>query len=698
MLGPGSVVAQRTCGTPLAIQQALQKNPALLKPYQKLLNLSLPTIQDKSIARGQAVAMIPVVVHVVLPNPASVTDAQIYSQITVLNEDYALLNADTVHIPAIWQSIAGDMKIQFCLAQRTPSGEPTNGIERVTTRHSEFSINGAVADVKHAATGGADAWNTNDYLNIWVCDLAGDNLGVGTPPGLYPADEQGVVIQYNAFGTTGNLLPAFNKGRSCTHEIGHFFNLLHLWGNGDGSCSPGDHVGDTPPQSDAVYGDQSFPYLQDPCSPNAPGIMINNYMGYTDDADMNMFTQGQVARAQAILFGPRASLLSSDACTPVVLKQNDARIRSVSAPHGKLCINQIAPVITLQNFGTEELQKVTISYQVDGVTRQTFHWSGALPSLDSIQIALPASAIAIGQHQFRVFTNDPNDVADEVTANDTLSSGFQLDPVAAVPFKEGFEDSAYPPAGWTLTNPDNLYTWQKTNNASHTGSNAVVMKNFNYQANGPVDQLISPVFNLQNTDSAFLFFDVAAALQSDPDGNNQYWDTLEVLISYDCGETGTPVYKKWGGSLATTTTLVAREFVPNAKQWRRDSINITHFIGKGAFRIIFRNITNFENDIYLDDIQVITRTINQLLKERKVLVVPNPVSDMLQVQFLSLPPDLQAVSIYNAAGQLIFQKAASAINNSNRITFNLANEPNGVYFVKISYSDKEIVKKIIKVK
>lgn len=692
-----SVVAQRTCATPLAIKQAIERNPGLLKKYQSIRDQPMSSVQDKSIARGRPVAVIPVVVHVVLQNPEMVTDAQVLSQLAVLNEDYEQLNTDAAQIPDVWKPIAGDMKISFCLARRTPDGAPTNGIDRVRTNRASFDVSYAAAEVKHSTTGGADAWNTDDYLNIWVCNLQGDNLGVGTPPVVYPKDEQGVVIYYKAFGTTGDLLPDFNKGRTCTHELGHFFNLLHLWGAGDGSCSPGDHVEDTPPQSAAVYGDPSFPDLDDPCSPNFPGIMINNFMGYANDAVMNMFTEDQVTRAQTNLFGTRSSLLSSDGCQPVQLEAVDAKIRAITAPQGKLCTGQVTPVVTLQNFGNEELTSATLNYTIDGSAVKTFSWTGNLQTLDSIQVTLPASAIGIGQHHFRAYVTAPNGQEDQQPGNDTLTAVFHLDPQAAVPFAEGFEESSYPPSGWTISNPDQQFTWQKTSQAAHSGSYSVMMKNLDYQSNGPVDELVSPVFDVHNADSAFLFFDVAAAVQSDPNGNNRYWDTLEVLISYDCGQTGTTVYKKWGSQLISVATPVTREFIPGSTDWRRDSVNLTPYIGKGAFRIIFRNITNFENNIYLDDIAVITRPVNPVLQQEKVIIVPNPVSGMLHVQFLSPPPDLQAVSIYNAAGQLIMQKTASAINSANRIMFDLTNVPSGVYFVKLSYTSKDMVRKIIKV-
>jgi hypothetical protein len=224
------------------------------------------------------------------------------------------------------------------------------------------------------------------------------------------------------------------------------------------------------------------------------------------------------------------------------------------------------------------------------------------------------------------------------------------------------------------------------------------MRNLDYGQNGLTDDLITPVFNIQNADSAFLFFYVAAAVQSDLSSNNQYWDTLQVFISYDCAQTGASLYKKWGKDLITDQAPVSGEFVPSATQWRRDSINLTPYLSQGNFQIIFRNITNFENNIYLDDINIITRETNPILKEQKIIIVPNPTTGMLDVQFLQAPPDLKAVVIYNSIGQVIYRKTSSDINTENRIEFNLANEPNGVYFVKVFYTDHTLVKKIVKIK
>jgi len=695
-----AVKAQRQCATPLAIQQALKRDPALALKMERLDSMARVYAENKKWQRNPdsgEIVTIPVVVHIVLQDPSVVSDAQVLSQIAVLNEDYTASNADTSKVPLPWKPLIGNMKLHFCLAQRTPAGLPTNGILRVSTHVDQFYVDDAASAVKHASTGGSDAWDHNRYLNIWLCNLAGNNLGVGTPPGLYPDDEDGVVVQYNAFGTSGNLQRGFDKGRSATHEIGHFFNLLHPWGDGDGTCDPGDGVDDTPPQSGPVYGCVPFPYLSDHCSSSFPGIMFMDFMEYVDDSCMEFFSAGQVTRMQAALFVTRASLLSSDGCVPVNQQDRDAAISSIHSPLGKICDNTVAPVVSLRNDGKDTLRNVRISYQVDGGNAVVYQWTGTLASLDSETVSLPVSQTATGSHILTAFTSQPNGGTDQNPGSDTTTASFHLDTAPGLPFSEGFEGSAYPPYGWTISNPDGSLTWEKTTAASHSGKASVVMRNLAYAVNGRADDLISPVFSIRNTDSAFLSFYVAAAVQSDPDGSNTYWDTLQVLISQDCGQTFTPLYAKWGKTLITDSVPVTGSFIPTATQWRKDSIDLGAYIGKGNFQLVFRNISNFENNIYLDDINLSTHNINPRLKEEKVLVVPNPTTGNLLVEFLEVTPDLLGVSVYSSIGQLIIYKTTAQITN-NRLRFNLANEPNGVYFVKILYRNKAITKKIIKLR
>lgn len=694
-----SASAQRTCATQTQMLRYMQLHPEWSAKWEHLQHYLVGNRLARPLRSGYlrtGTDTIPVVVHIVLQNPAAVSDQQVASQLAVLNRDYNASNSDTSRIPDVWKGLLGNMHLAFCLAERTPDGDPSDGIVRVSTTVQAFSVDNACSSVKFDSSGGSNAWDPSSYLNIWVCNLSGNNLGVSTPPGIYPDNQNGVVIQYTAFGTTGTLDPAYNQGRSCTHEVGHFFNLLHPWGLQTGSCSPGDYVADTPPESEPAYGCPAFPDLSDFCSPDSPGIMYNNFMGYANDSCMTMFTAGQVARMQQALLNDRSSLLSSQGCQPVVVMPLDAQIKRIRQPYGKLCTPEFVPQVVLKNKGTDTLSSVQIRYWTDSGAAETYSWTGSLAFLDSTLVSLPAQSTSVGVHTFTACTLQPNGQPDQQPSNDTARIGFHYDAPAQVPFFEGFETGLFPPSGWDLSNPDGSVTWALTAAAAHSGTYSAVMRNFIYSQNGPVDDLITPVFNLNGMDSAFLSFYVAAAVQSNPYGNNQYWDTLKILVSQDCNQTSQPVYVHWGANLMTDSVADNAEFIPGPGQWRRDSVDLSAYIGKGPFQLIFRNICNFENDIYLDDIRLRMRNTNANLKREKVLVVPNPSRGNILVEFLKVPPDLEAVEIFNTAGQLLQRKPPGAIER-NRLEFDLSNEPDGLYFVKLLYAHGSQVKRIVKI-
>lgn len=267
--------------------------------------------------RGTPVYNIPVVVHVLWNTAAqNISDAQIQTQIDVLNRDYQLLNADTGSVPAAFKSFVADCQIQFCLAKRDPNGVATTGILRKQTTKTSFSADND--DAKSSTTGGDNAWAATKYLNLWVVpDItsAGQSgiLGYAQFPGGAAATD-GVVIGYKYFGTTGTVVAPFNKGRTATHEVGHWLNLRHIWGD-EAACAADDLVNDTPLQADKNFGCPAFP-LRDACTTSGNGVMFMNYMDYTDDGCMYMFTNGQKSRMYGVLAagGARASITTSDGC------------------------------------------------------------------------------------------------------------------------------------------------------------------------------------------------------------------------------------------------------------------------------------------------------------------------------------------------------------------------------------------------
>jgi hypothetical protein len=311
LLSANLLLAQhRNCGAMEVLAQQMQENPNLRISMDAIEQHTNHFIQNNG-AQDRAVITIPVVVHVVYNTAAqNVSDAQIQSQLDVLNADFRKLNADVSGVPAAFAGLAADAEINFCLAKQDPAGLATTGIERRQTTSTSFSTND---NVKKYNSGGLAAWDASKYLNLWVCNLSGGVLGYAQFPGG-AALTDGVVCTYTGFGTMGSAVAPFNKGRTATHEVGHWLNLFHIWGDDGTGCTGSDNCADTPNQADENYGCPVFPQVS--CSNGPNGDMFMNYMDYTDDACMFMFTAGQKARMQALFAagGIRASLATSSGC------------------------------------------------------------------------------------------------------------------------------------------------------------------------------------------------------------------------------------------------------------------------------------------------------------------------------------------------------------------------------------------------
>ena len=316
---PGSINKKiEKCGTVGHTEILKSKNPSLEQQIvhdEKALQLILNNSSNSRLTN--TVYTIPVVVHVVYFTSAqNISVAQIQSQIDVLNDDFGRKNADTTKTPHSFSSYASATNFQFCLASRDPNDISTNGIER---RQTNIQVFNQGDDMKFYARGGLNAWDVSKYLNVWVCDMGGQIIGYGEQPTSTPSNTFGVVIQYNTFGKTGVVIPPYQLGRTCTHEISHCFDLYHIWGDED-SCSGTDYINDTPNQAEATFGCHSFPYA-DICTITFPGIMFMNYMDYSDDNCMNMFTKDQAARMIASMNFYYPSILTSNGCLAVGIDQ-----------------------------------------------------------------------------------------------------------------------------------------------------------------------------------------------------------------------------------------------------------------------------------------------------------------------------------------------------------------------------------------
>ena len=307
---------ERNCASMDVLQQQLQENPGMQQRMNAIERFTQEYIARNPKHDSRMVITIPTVVHVVYrSSDQNISADQIQSQIDVLNEDFRRLNADASNTPSVFSGVAADVQIEFCLASVDPDGNSTDGITRTSTKKRSFGSND---DVKRSSRGGKDAWPASDYLNVWVANLGSSLLGYAQFPGG-PAATDGVVCTYLGFGRGSqyNLYTSFNLGRTMTHEVGHWLNLRHIWG--DGGCGVDDFVGDTPTAGGANYTGLpcTFPGPNS-CSDGGDDLpdMFQNYMDYSDDACMNLFTSGQSSRMNALFGsgGSRASLLSSNGC------------------------------------------------------------------------------------------------------------------------------------------------------------------------------------------------------------------------------------------------------------------------------------------------------------------------------------------------------------------------------------------------
>ncbi|MCT2564572.1 T9SS type A sorting domain-containing protein [Chryseobacterium herbae] len=306
-----NVYGQRECGTTEKMNEFFARNPQALAKKQDLRNyLTSKNTTGKNV---QNVITIPIVVHVLYKNGTqNISEAQIASQIAVLNNDFRKLNADfNTVVPAVFQPMAADMELAFCMATKDPSGNSTNGIERKSVA-SNFNF----ADNYYQASG-LTAWDPTKYLNIWVGDMPNPYLGWAYLPDAAGYPEDGLAIGYKYFGTTGAAQFPYNGGRTATHEIGHYFGLLHPWGEDDSLCGTADNndgCADTPATNNPYFGGNVFPDNTNTCTPSDNGAMFMNFMDYVTDTEMALFSNDQKTIKTNTMSGPRASLLNSNGC------------------------------------------------------------------------------------------------------------------------------------------------------------------------------------------------------------------------------------------------------------------------------------------------------------------------------------------------------------------------------------------------
>jgi len=572
--------------------------------------------------------VIPVVVHVLhngtaVGVQANISDAQILSQIRVLNEDFRRKNADAIRTPAEFLPVAADANIEFVLAKQDPNGLPTTGIVRKQGPKTIYAPEDATL------IGQTSQWNPEEYLNMWVVPLVSPFLGYATfptsnLPGLNfsptAAIRDGITVDYLFFGT-GPGTAANTTGRTATHEVGHYLGLRHIWGD-EAGCELDDFVLDTPSQdnpNNTICNDNPSRFS---CGNSN---MIQNYMDYTPDPCMNLFTKGQVDRFDVVLTNSprRATLVNSRGTKDPILPSRDVSLSKVVNPADALCQTNVAPQVEIQNRGFELVSSVRIEFRWNGNLIESKRFTTELRTTEKVTLTFGNLDTRGEVNEFSFTVVQVNDQSDLVSSNNTLTTRPVQQGQLTLPYSVSLSTL---PETWIIGNPDQSLTWEKTNlTIDGSAQPALFIRHYEYEAQGQFDYFISPQIDLTKYPNAQLVFEVAHA----PYNQAGFQDELLVAIAPDCSldfDIITPPYKKNGTRLQTADPTV-NEFIPTSNsQFRTEIVNLSKFKDLGKVRLALVTKNAFGNNIFLRNIRVVpTEEFKYDLKIDDV-IAPSPIS------------------------------------------------------------------------
>jgi len=618
LINTTEIFAQIRCATMEADASMRASHPEMgnIDALEKFIKSEMESPNPKRIVGD--VYTIPVVIHIIHNGEAvgvgtNISDAQVQSQIDVLNEDFRKIIGTAGYNT---HPDGADTKIEFCLAKRKPDGTATTGIDRINRSTAGFTAppfsNTTYID---ATIKPATQWDPTRYFNLWCLNLGASLLGYAQfPPSSSltgfscntgSANSDGVVIQYNAFGRVGTLNASYNLGRTATHEVGHWLGLRHIWG--DATCGD-DFCNDTPVHQTSNTSCYTHP-KSNTCG--TADEMFENYMDYSLDACLSIFTNDQKTRMRTVLTSSplRVTLINSDACIPPAT--NDAAIVDIVNPKQDICVGNISPIVTIKNFGSANLTAATINYKLDNGTLQTQLYTGNLTTLSTANITLSAQNLIAGVHSLKIYCTLPNGATDANPALDTIVLNFTATAGSSVPYNEAFESNTFPPASWLVNNVGNdCFTFREQTGlvgAQGTTTTAAFLYHYLYTPGASeTDELTTQLIDLTNVVAPLdLEFDLAYARKS----ATQYED-LKVEISTDCGQTYSAViYNKNGNGsgstdLRTVATNQTGDWKPAAaNNWRHETISLNSYLGN-TIRLKFTTTNRGGNNIYIDNIKM----------------------------------------------------------------------------------------------
>ena len=649
----------------------LQENNPNKQTTDEFENWLAPKVEalkaQRQSAQLRVVQTIPVIFHIFTDGSgAENLDASyIQAQVDQLNIDYGNTAGSS-------QPAAADTEIQFCLALQDENGDALaeNGINRVTAYgQGPFTTNTFETSLKAATQ-----WDPTKYFNIWVADLSGGVLGyahwpessglAGVPGNTAGASNDGVVLLYSTVGSMALPHPdgaPYNRGRTLTHEAGHWLGLRHIWGD-TFNCTNADFCADTP---DATTSHGSCGVFDTCPSDGLGNDMVENYMDYTNDTCMDTFTADQKTRMLAVLANsPRRVELvtTSTACDPPTVYNLDGKIDIDDLGLVNCTNGSVTPTIIITNRGTNQLTSATINYNLDGGATTTYNWTGTLALDETDTFILPTISTTTGSHSFNIELINPNGSGDEQTGNNTDSVNFDITgslcaSVANTTYLTSTE-------GVIFNTINNLNTGKPSGYSDYTAISTDVNIDSSYD--------ISVYMNTDGnyTCIATVWIDWNQNCSLDDDGEE-----------YDLGSATNVVNGLSGNSPMTIT-------IPSNAVLGTTTMRVTTKYNSGA--------SSCENshDAEVEDYTIVVQPSLSIDENNlnTISIFPNPVSDKLTIKTTNNDlPD--SYKIYNVLGQVIKEEF---ISSQSDLEINTSNYSNGLYFIKITKGNNSATLRFVK--
>lgn len=681
-LGSKALAQQYVCGFDEYRAEVMARNPSLQVEEQRAEQAYQQFLANGPISGQRVVKTIPCVVHVIQSSANIVlTDAEIQTQIDVMNEDFRKIagtNGDGSGV---------DTEYQFCLATIDPNGCPTTGINRI--------INPALAshdNQDEALLKGLIQWDPDMYMNIWVpkeitsSSANGSIIGYATLPIWLPGQPHldGIVVHSEYFGRNSN--PQY-LGRTATHEAGHWLGLFHPFQDGcngatASTCATaGDRVCDTPQAAAANFGCPNINSCTD--SPVDLPDLIANYMDYANGNCQDMFTQGQKDRMDFFYNQYRSGL-----STPANLAATgcDGTVSSGCAPSASFS----ADVRTIC-----EGQTVTFSDLSSGpATGWTWTFQGGTPASSTSQNPTVTWAQE-GTYNVTLQVTNGNGIDTK-----TESSFITVQEIQQPPLQEGFENILFLPTYWYTENLGDLLNWRKSGEASYSGTFSLKIELYDANNSGAWYNLNTAAYDLSGMSAATLSFEYSYKRYTA--FNNI--DTLQIRASSDCGATWSSLWQKAGTQLATVGgNAISSKWIPtDTSQWEHVEIPVDSFAGNSSVRFQLRAISGGGQNIWVDDINLSTvvGVENPLADQLQVDVYPNPFNEAPRIAYsLSYPADL-TFTLLDLQGRAIFDYSTGP-QGAGEYQLDLNQDlydrlPAGVYFLRASAEAGQVTQKLIK--